>query len=166
MTAFPLFLHSLTSLISNSLSLLFGTQGRPRRLKPFSANKNRGHRGPFVPRRALQGPAQFQLDKKLFSHSSDKCSVFPCSTSALHQASWLLHSPPSLLCLCCVSVATTINSLLRPPSFQALQSVGYPIIRRGVGEKKNFPSILAEFCGWTNNKIGTRQINRRKRNTS
>ena len=37
--AFPLLLHSLTSLISNCLSLLFGTQGRPRRLKPFSTNK-------------------------------------------------------------------------------------------------------------------------------
>ena len=34
--AFPLFLFSLTSLISNWwLSLLFGAQGRPRRLKPF-----------------------------------------------------------------------------------------------------------------------------------
>ena len=53
-------------------------------------------------------------------------------------------------------MATTINSLPRPPSFQALQSVGHPVIRRGVGEKENFPSILAEFCGWTNNKIGTR----------
>ena len=40
--AFPLFLHSLTSLMSNPLSLLFGTQGRPRRLKPFSTNKKWG----------------------------------------------------------------------------------------------------------------------------
>ena len=39
-TVFPLFLCPLTSLISNYLSLLFGTQGRPRRLKSFSANKN------------------------------------------------------------------------------------------------------------------------------
>ena len=35
LTAFPLFLHSLTSLISNCLSLLLGTQEKPRRLKPF-----------------------------------------------------------------------------------------------------------------------------------
>ena len=39
LTAFALFLHSLTSLISNCLNLLFGSQGRPRRLKPFSTNK-------------------------------------------------------------------------------------------------------------------------------
>ena len=57
--AFSLFLHALTSLISNCLSLLFGTQGRPRRLKPFSTNKKRGHRGTAVPRKASEGPAQF-----------------------------------------------------------------------------------------------------------
>ena len=42
LTAFPLFLHSLTSLISDCLRLLFGTQGRPRRPKPFSRNKKGG----------------------------------------------------------------------------------------------------------------------------
>lgn len=32
LTVYPLFLHSLLSLISNSLNLLFGSQGRSRRL--------------------------------------------------------------------------------------------------------------------------------------
>ena len=36
LTAFPLFQHSLTSLISNCLSVLLGTQGRPRRLNLFN----------------------------------------------------------------------------------------------------------------------------------
>ena len=44
LTAFPLFLHPLTSLISNCLNLLFGTQGRPQRLKSFSTNKKREQR--------------------------------------------------------------------------------------------------------------------------
>ena len=35
---FPLFLHSLMSLVSNCLSLLFRTQERPRRLKSFYTN--------------------------------------------------------------------------------------------------------------------------------
>ena len=61
LTALPLNLHSLSSVISNCLNLLFGTQGRPRRLKPFSTSKKRGdHRGAFVPGRASQDPAQFQ----------------------------------------------------------------------------------------------------------
>ena len=48
LTAFRLFLHSLTSLLSNCLSLLFGTQ-RPKRLNPFSRIKNRGvHRGFYI----------------------------------------------------------------------------------------------------------------------
>lgn len=42
LTAFPLFLHSLTSLISSCLYFLFGTQGRFRRLKPFSTNNKQG----------------------------------------------------------------------------------------------------------------------------
>ena len=41
-TAPPLFLHSLNSLISNCLSLLFGTQGRSRKLKSLSTNKKQG----------------------------------------------------------------------------------------------------------------------------
>lgn len=36
LTAFPLFLHSLSLLISNCLNLLFSSQGRSRRVKPFS----------------------------------------------------------------------------------------------------------------------------------
>ena len=40
--AFPVFLHSLTFLISNCLNLLFGIQERSRRLKPFSTNKKWG----------------------------------------------------------------------------------------------------------------------------
>ena len=35
LAAFPLFPHSLTFLIINCLSLFFGTQERPRRLKSF-----------------------------------------------------------------------------------------------------------------------------------
>ena len=46
LTDFPLFLHSLTSVINNCRSLLFGAKGRPRRLKPFSTNRKQGtHRG-------------------------------------------------------------------------------------------------------------------------
>ena len=37
---FPLFLLSFTSLISNCLNLVFRIQGGPKRLKPFSTNKN------------------------------------------------------------------------------------------------------------------------------
>ena len=40
LTAFPLFLHSLTFLIINCLSLYFGTQERPRRLKSFFSPYN------------------------------------------------------------------------------------------------------------------------------
>ena len=39
--AFLVFVHALTSLISNCLSLLFGTQERPRRL-PFLYKQERG----------------------------------------------------------------------------------------------------------------------------
>ena len=50
LTAFPLFLHPLTSLISNCFTLLFGTQRRPRRPKPLSAKQERRwHRGAFAP---------------------------------------------------------------------------------------------------------------------
>ena len=53
LTAFPLFLHSLVFIISNCLCLLFGTQGKPGRLKPFSINTEMGNtEGAFVPRRA------------------------------------------------------------------------------------------------------------------
>ena len=42
LTAFPLFLYSLTSLITSCLNLPFGTQGRSRRLKPFSYKQAMG----------------------------------------------------------------------------------------------------------------------------
>ena len=42
LTAFPLFLHSLTPLISNCLDLPFGTQGMSRRLKPFLYKQETG----------------------------------------------------------------------------------------------------------------------------
>ena len=41
-----MFLHSLSSLIVNFLCLLFGTQGRPRRLK-LSINKKQGTQRDF-----------------------------------------------------------------------------------------------------------------------
>ena len=58
--AFPVFLHSLTFLISNCLDLLFGTQGRSRRLKPFLQTRNEGHRKAFVFWRTPQVPSLFQ----------------------------------------------------------------------------------------------------------
>ena len=57
LTCFPLLLHSLTSLISNRLSLLFGTQGSPGRPRPLSTNKKQGTQGAFVPRSSLQCPS-------------------------------------------------------------------------------------------------------------
>ena len=65
-TACPLFLRFLTYLIRNFFSLLFGTQRRPRTLKPFLQIKNRGHEGAFVPRRAPQSPAQSQSAPPIF----------------------------------------------------------------------------------------------------
>ena len=53
-----MFLHSLTSLISNCLSLLFETQGRPRTLKPFSKNKKWGTWRDFL---YLHGPHRVLL---------------------------------------------------------------------------------------------------------
>ena len=61
LTAAPLFLQPLPSLMSSCLNLPFGTQGRSRRLNEayYLQMKNGGPRKAFVPRRALQGPAQF-----------------------------------------------------------------------------------------------------------
>ena len=42
LTAFPFFLYSLTSLVSNYLNLFFGAQGRPRKLKSFSMYRKQG----------------------------------------------------------------------------------------------------------------------------
>ena len=59
LTTPPLFLHSLPSLSSNCLNLLFGTQGRFRRLKPFFLQaRNGGHREDLYlggPHRVLLG---------------------------------------------------------------------------------------------------------------
>ena len=58
---FPLFLLSFTSLISNCLNLVFRIQVRPKRLKPFSTNKNGGNWRAFLTwrREVPQGSAQF-----------------------------------------------------------------------------------------------------------
>ena len=55
LTAPLLFLHSLTSLRSNCLNLLFGTQGRSWRLNEayFLQTRKGGHRKAFVPFRVL-----------------------------------------------------------------------------------------------------------------
>ena len=42
LTALPLFLHPLPSVISNCLNLPFETQGRSRRLKPFTYKQETG----------------------------------------------------------------------------------------------------------------------------
>ena len=73
LTASPLFLHSLSSLISNCLNMPFGTQGRSRRLKPFSYKQDRGHRQAFVPRKAPQGPVQFQIQRILYWYDFHLC---------------------------------------------------------------------------------------------
>ena len=72
LTTFPLFLHSLTSLISKCLSLLFGTQEGSRRLKPFSTDKKRGTQRGFSTRERPQGPTWFHSshDGSLRAHSS------------------------------------------------------------------------------------------------
>ena len=58
--AFLVFVHALTSLISNCLSLLFGTQRRLRRLKLFSPNK-RGTWSSFCTREVLAGSCSFLM---------------------------------------------------------------------------------------------------------
>ena len=60
LTAPPLFLPSLTSLICKCLNLPCGTQGRSGQTKPFPYKCAMGTRKGFGPRRASQGPAQFQ----------------------------------------------------------------------------------------------------------
>ena len=60
LTAPPLFLHCLPSPISNCLNLPFGNQGRSRRLSEAYLLET-GCRRAFVPRRAPQSPAWFQL---------------------------------------------------------------------------------------------------------
>ena len=52
-SAFPLFLHCITSLINNCFSLLFGTLGRPRRQKSYSTNKKWGPKRGFCTQEGL-----------------------------------------------------------------------------------------------------------------
>ena len=61
LTAPPLFLYSLPSLVSNCLNLPFGTQGRSRGWNLSPTNKKWGTRKAFVPRRASQYSAQFHV---------------------------------------------------------------------------------------------------------
>ena len=61
LTAFPVFVHALSSLISNCLSLLFGTQRRLRRLKLFSPNKKHGTWSSFCTREVLAGSCSFLI---------------------------------------------------------------------------------------------------------
>ena len=68
----PLFLHSLTSLISNCLNLPFATQGRSRRLNEtyFPQTRNGGHRNDLYlggPQRALLGVSFVSLVAILLS---------------------------------------------------------------------------------------------------
>ena len=59
LACFSLFLDSVTSLISNYLSLLLGIRGRPRRLKPFSMNKKQGPWQGFCTWEVLAGSCSF-----------------------------------------------------------------------------------------------------------
>ena len=93
LTAFPLFLHSLpsASLISKSLNLLFGTQGRSRRLKPFFYKQEQGTEGLLYPGRPC---------RVLLSFNYTKCYSITVVTSArsspvLPQPITKLHGPPS-----------------------------------------------------------------------
>ena len=68
LTAFALFLHSLSSLISNCLSLLFGFLGRPVRLKPFSCKQQQQKTWDIeesATRKYPRGPVQFQSHESL-----------------------------------------------------------------------------------------------------
>ena len=60
LTAPPLFLPSLTSMISSCLKLPCGTQGGSGQTKPFPYKWATGTCKGFGPRRASQGPAQLQ----------------------------------------------------------------------------------------------------------
>ena len=65
LTAPPLSLHPLPSLISNCSNLPFGTQGRSWRLKPISCNQEKWHTKTFVPRspRSLSRRCQSMREK-------------------------------------------------------------------------------------------------------
>ena len=60
-------LHSLTSLVSNCLNLLFGTRGRSRRLKPFYKQEaGRGHAVGVWSWEGPKGAVQLQLDLAVY----------------------------------------------------------------------------------------------------
>ena len=80
LTAFPLFLHSLTPLISNSLNLPFGTQGRCRRLKPFSYKQEMGTQKGFCIREDPAGSCSVSFTQ-------------PESGASLTSAHWAPHLP-------------------------------------------------------------------------
>ena len=84
LTAFPLFLHSLTPLISNCLNLPFGTQGRSRRLKPFSYKQEMGGTErlsyPGEPHRVLLGFVE-HLEKAWKLHALSPCASLPYGCS-------------------------------------------------------------------------------------
>ena len=69
LTAFPLFLPFITSLINNSLNLLFGSQGTPRRWKPLLQKNKWGDREEFL----YQGG----LHRDLLSLSPPFCHLSP-----------------------------------------------------------------------------------------
>ena len=93
LTAFPLFLHSLTSLVSNWMCLLLGTQGRPRRIKPFFffflQTRNGGHRKTYFLGRAMQGSGQFYIEQQ--SIPSFPSPWQPHSTFSFCEFDWVTH---------------------------------------------------------------------------
>lgn len=84
LTAPPLLLHPLPSLICNCLNLPFGAQGRSRRQKSlFLQTKNREHRRVFVAWRAPQSPAWFHFSLWVCkSHAGELSGL--CNDASLH----------------------------------------------------------------------------------
>ena len=86
LTAFPLFLHSLTSLISNCLSLLLGTQEKPRRLKPFFfLNKKKWgtQKRAFVPWRTPIGSSLVLIPNTISIWLVPSAGLFECSVKVV-----------------------------------------------------------------------------------
>ena len=81
LTVFPLFLYSLDSLIINCLSLLFGTWGRPRKLRVFYKQEVGDMEELLYP----EGPA----GSCLVSLILDKCPIDQTSSQW-----WLSKNPP------------------------------------------------------------------------
>ena len=108
--SFPLFLHSLTSLVSNCSSLFSETQGRPRR--------NRKHRGAFVLGRVPQDSTQFQCPL-FFQFSSvqsfSNVQVFATPRTAARQACLSIINSWSLLKLMSIESVMPSNHLFDTP---------------------------------------------------